>query len=508
MNEWLDDTINTITTMLNNRKPGSVLEIGSGTGMILFNLGDGLQSYVGLDPSRKAVEFVAEAAKTMPAIAGKIRLHKATAVDVGRLEQPVAADLVVLNSVVQYFPSQEYLFKVIEELLIVAGVQTIFFGDIRSYALHREFLAARALHVAGDKVTKADIRRIVTDMERVERELLVDPAFFTALPSRLPELVEHVEILPKKMKATNELSCYRYAAVVHVRSRHGQKQEVLHVEHDEWIDFTERKLDRQSLQQQLTSLSSLPTIAVSNIPYSKTIVSRCLVELLDNADADTPDAPGWLASVYQRAQHQPSLSATDLVELAQQSGCRVEISWNRQHSQRGGLDAIFHRYPPINGENRRLFRFPTDHADRPLHGLSSRPLRQQFLKKTQQQLLKMLEAQLPAYMVPRAITVLDAMPITQNGKVDRKALEQRVQAERSSRAPVQRSLSEAEQRMQQLWARVLGIEPESIRLDDSFFRLGGDSIAAMKLVARRAGKACSCPSQTSSATPNLWPWPV
>ncbi|KAL7771443.1 hypothetical protein CFE70_001386 [Pyrenophora teres f. teres 0-1] len=44
MNEWLDDTID---TMLNGQRPGNVLEIGSGTGMILFNLGDGLQSYVG-----------------------------------------------------------------------------------------------------------------------------------------------------------------------------------------------------------------------------------------------------------------------------------------------------------------------------------------------------------------------------------------------------------------------------------------------------------------------------
>jgi SAM-dependent methyltransferase len=338
MNEWLDDTMN---TMLNGRKPGNVLEIGSGTGTILFNLGDGLQSYVGLDPSRKAVEFIAETAKTIPAIASKVRLHKATAVDVGRLEQLIAANLVVLNSVVQYFPSQEYLFKVVQELLKVTDVQTIFFGDVRSYALHREFLAARAVHVAGYKATKTDIRRIMTDMERVERELLVDPAFFTALPSRFPELVEHVEILPKKMKATNELSCYRYAAVVHVRSRYGQKQEIQHIGHDEWIDFSERKLDRQSLLQQLRSLSSSPTIAVSNIPYSKTIVGRCIVESLDNADAETPGSLDWLPLVYQQARQRVSLSATDLVELAQELGCRVEISWGRQHSQHVGSTPSF-----------------------------------------------------------------------------------------------------------------------------------------------------------------------
>ncbi|KAK1914272.1 hypothetical protein P3342_007518 [Pyrenophora teres f. teres] len=71
MNEWLDDTI---ATMLNGQRPGNVLEIGSGTGMILFNLGDGLQSYVGLDPSRKAVQFIAETAKSIPGLASKIRI--------------------------------------------------------------------------------------------------------------------------------------------------------------------------------------------------------------------------------------------------------------------------------------------------------------------------------------------------------------------------------------------------------------------------------------------------
>ncbi|CAE7222580.1 Destruxin synthetase, partial [Pyrenophora teres f. teres] len=487
MNEWLDDTID---TMLNGQRPGNVLEIGSGTGMILFNLGDGLQSYVGLDPSRKAVQFIAETAKSIPGLAGKIRMYKATAADVGRLEQPVAASLVVINSVVQYFPSLDYLFKTVQQLVELEGTRTLFFGDVRSYALHREFLATRAVHMAGDRATKADIRRMVADMERVERELLVDPAFFTALPSRLPGLVDHVEILPKKMKATNELSCYRYAAVVHLTPRDGQARElaVREVADDRWIDFAERRLDRQSLLQQLHGLSTSPTIAVSNIPYSKTMVSRCLVRSLEGAEGETSDSPDWLASVHQQTQDCRSLSAAELVELAQEADCRVEISWSRQHSQQGGLDAIFHRYQPLTGE-RVMFRFPTDHAERPLHSLSSKPLRQQFLQKTQQRLVEMLEAQLPTYMVPQTLTVLDAMPVNPNGKVDRKALEQQADTQSNHSGQKQQPSTPAERAMQQLWAGVLAIAPDSIGLDDSFFRLGGDSIAAMKLVgeARRAG---------------------
>ncbi|KAK1916805.1 hypothetical protein P3342_004360 [Pyrenophora teres f. teres] len=255
-----------------------------------------------------------------------------------------------------------------------------------------------------------------------------------------------------------------------------------------WIDFAERRLDRQSLLQQLHGLSTSPTIAVSNIPYSKTMVSRCLVRSLDGAEGETSDSPDWLASVHQQTQDCRSLSAAELVELAQEAECRVEISWSRQHSQQGGLDAIFHRYQPLTGE-RVMFRFPTDHAERPLHSLSSKPLRQQFLQKTQQRLVEMLEAQLPTYMVPQTLTVLDAMPVNPNGKVDRKALEQQADTQSNHSGQKQQPSTPAERAMQQLWAGVLAIAPDSIGLDDSFFRLGGDSIAAMKLVgeARRAG---------------------
>ncbi|KAK1914118.1 hypothetical protein P3342_007364 [Pyrenophora teres f. teres] len=108
-------------------------------------------------------------------------MYKATAADVGRLEQPVAASLVVVNSVVQYFPSLDYLFKMVQQLVELEGTRTLFFGDVRSC----------------DKATKADIRRMVADMEQVERELLVDPAFFTALPSRLPGLVSTSRSCPE-----------------------------------------------------------------------------------------------------------------------------------------------------------------------------------------------------------------------------------------------------------------------------------------------------------------------
>ncbi len=101
-----------------------------------------------------------------------------------------------------------------DALVRVPGIKRIFFGDIRSHPLNKQFAAGRALRELGDNATKDGVSERMTQIEDREEELLVHPMLFTGLKHRLPELVEHVEILPKRMQATNELSAYRYAAVV------------------------------------------------------------------------------------------------------------------------------------------------------------------------------------------------------------------------------------------------------------------------------------------------------
>ncbi|EFQ85269.1 hypothetical protein PTT_19820, partial [Pyrenophora teres f. teres 0-1] len=109
-----------------------------------------------------------------------------------------------------------------------------------------------------------------------------------------------------------------------------------------------------------------------------------------------------------------------------------------------------------------------------------------------------LAQRLPRHMVPTVFFTLLHFPMTTSGKTDRKRLremgasftaQQLAEMRTSSQGPKRQPSTDAEQTMQRLWARVLGIEPDSIGLDDSFFRLGGDSIAAMKLVgeARQTG---------------------
>lgn len=96
---------------------------------------------------------------------------------------------------------------------------------------------------------------------------------------------------------------------------------------------------------------------------------------------------------------------------------------------------------------------------------------------------------LPRYMVPTAYIPVNYMPVLISGKTDRKRLRElgaKIDLSQLDQRPSSNNhtgeLSELEQRLRQAWAETLKREPESIRLEDNFFALGGDSVMAMKLV--------------------------
>ncbi|WP_051163585.1 non-ribosomal peptide synthetase, partial [Nocardia brevicatena] len=86
---------------------------------------------------------------------------------------------------------------------------------------------------------------------------------------------------------------------------------------------------------------------------------------------------------------------------------------------------------------------------------------------------------LAPHMVPATVMVLDALPVTVNGKLDRAALPEPVFPTRGASRP---PATEAETMVAGLFAEVLGLD--EVGADDSFFALGGDSIMAIQLVNR------------------------
>ncbi|EJM97622.1 non-ribosomal peptide synthetase [Herbaspirillum sp. YR522] len=95
-----------------------------------------------------------------------------------------------------------------------------------------------------------------------------------------------------------------------------------------------------------------------------------------------------------------------------------------------------------------------------------------------------LAQRLPQYMVPAVMVQLPRLPLSTNGKIDRKALPA---VERGSEAAYAEPVGEIEQRLAAIWQEVLGIE--RVGRQDNFFALGGDSILSLQIIARlrRAG---------------------
>ncbi|SLI39681.1 non-ribosomal peptide synthetase [Mycobacteroides abscessus] len=99
-----------------------------------------------------------------------------------------------------------------------------------------------------------------------------------------------------------------------------------------------------------------------------------------------------------------------------------------------------------------------------------------------------LAERLPAYMVPAAVVVLDALPLTVNGKLDKRALpapEYRSVGTdyRAPSGPVEKILAD-------IYAQVLGVD--RVGVDESFFDLGGDSILSMQVVSRARAAGVHC----------------
>ena len=264
-----------------------------GSGLLLAQLAPVCVEYWGTDFSAPTIQTLQAAVAAQP-WGDRVRLRVQPADVADGLPQG-HFDVVVLNSVVQYFPSAGYLLDVLGVAMrLLAPGGALFIGDVRNLSLLRAFTTGMlCADTTGGEDTAAVMRERVRREMLAEQELLLAPEFFAALPQHLPDIAA-VEVQLKQMGAVNELSGYRYEVVL--RKAPVPVRSVAHLPCEPWQRFGSLARLGEYLQSQ-----QLPELRVTGVPHGgiwpDVALARALAEAGDRvrvselrAGLSAPDA--------------------------------------------------------------------------------------------------------------------------------------------------------------------------------------------------------------------------
>ncbi|MBE9059366.1 class I SAM-dependent methyltransferase, partial [Sphaerospermopsis sp. LEGE 08334] len=369
-------------------------------------------------------------------------------------------DTVVINSVVQYFPSVEYLLQVIEGAITAIAQQgKIFMGDIRNLSLLQPFHAAVQLSQAAEDRTIEQWQQQVNQSVSTEEELLINPGFFIALQQRFPQIT-WVEIQPKRGYAENELTQFRYDVTLHINA--DVPANVV-----PWLNWQLDQLSFAQVENQLQQ-EQPELLGIRGVPNQRLQQALQIWQWWEN-----PPSVETVGQLRELLTQQPKLGINpeEFYQLGQQLGYTVYTSW-WGGSQDGAYDVVFCRKNGVKAtfwDNSGIIpQSWTDYTNNPLYG--------KLVQKLVPQVRSFIQEKLPNYMVPQAFVLLNSLPLTPNGKVDRRALPAPDTATRSLATNFVSPRTPLEAQLVQIWSEVLATE--RIGVNDNFFELGGHSLLA------------------------------
>ncbi|MFC7534640.1 amino acid adenylation domain-containing protein, partial [Actinoplanes sp. GCM10030250] len=429
MREWRDATIGRIRDL----RPNRVLEIGVGSGLLMSKLLPDCESYWGTDLSSSAIAVL----RRHIGPDQRVELLNQEADDFTGL--PAAFfDTVVINSVTQYFPDSGYLDRVVRGALgLVRPGGAVFVGDVR------DLRTLRALHTAVHLARQDDaakVREAVAQSVTGEEELLVAPEFFTTIPE-----ADAVDIRVKEGRYHNELTRHRYDVTLYRGPVAVVDNAAL--QHEPWNG----------------SVPAVPPsgLLVTGVPNARVAgevaAAAAIVEGLDPAEA---------------RKRLAAAAGVDPADLPCPDGFRRIVTPSAAPDR---VDVYF-----LPEHTRQIVAAATSGAPGP-H--TNAPLASQRIRSAIWGLRTYLRDTLPEHMVPGAVMVVNRLPLTANGKLDKRALPAPRYGDLSfRRAPRNRT----EARLCELFAEVLGAD--DIGIDDNFFDLGGHSLLATRLISRIRGE--------------------
>ena len=462
MREWIECTVERIQQL----RPRRVLEVGFGTGMILFRVAPSCELYHGIDLSAAAVARVRTEADRR-GLSGVV-LEQRPADTLATFDGG-PFDTIVINSVAQYFPGVEYLLDVLTAAFArLAPGGAIFVGDVRSRALLEAMLCEIELRKAPSDAPAGELQARLRKRLDEESELVLDHNLFLSLRQQLPE-VDDVRVELKLGRQPSEMTRFRYDVVI--RKRAGTRRLAT-------VTNSRQAPEPCTLEALKTMVGSEPTsLRITGIPNAR--VSEPLAALRALHARSPADRLGEIALG-------PSGLEPEDVRMLD-ANYEVAIEWSAAGP--GYFDAVFRprsaagaavtptemaateRVPNLALASADLSTYANRPAARTVSAANLVPALRQHLRST-----------LPEYMMPSAFVPLAALPLTPNGKLDRQALPSPDQARQETATPFVPPATEVERKLADIFRELLGMN--EIGVNDNFFDLGANSLMMVRVVEK------------------------
>ena len=454
MREWVEVTADRINAL----QAKNVLEIGSGTGLIAARVAPNCSRYVATDFSPAAIAAI-EHLKSSRDDLNSVETHQIAAEELAE-QQLGSFDLVIINSVAQYFPDQAYFLNILQTAagLLNPGGQ-IFLGDLRALSLLEAYHTSVQLHQAEDSATLSELADGIRQRIEQEEELLFDTALMQNIETVLPRLTG-VQFDLKRGETRNEMSCFRYDALLTLDNKPAASTAPLR---RDW----QRDDSIQSLREVLTTLppEGLLLTGISDARLQPEMLAAIrLREATPEVELSVADLRAEIAASNEGIQPE------SLYKLAEELGLKLQMI----SAAPGSYNVLF-TSPGAALDGRCLL--PA--RDMTLEQCCNNPMQGRIQRSLVPALKDHLRASLPEYMVPAVFAILDAFPLTPNGKIDRKALPAPDQTSTQTYTPAR---TPTEHKLVALWEDLLGVD--QIGVLDDFFGLGGHSLLATQLVSR------------------------
>ena len=424
MDIWLEETL----SILRRRPFHRVLEIGSGLGLIALELAFEADFYLATDNSEAAVSYLEEETLRRGLNNVTVRQVDATTLTSGNITG--SFDLIIVNSVFQYFPDLTAVEASLSELhSYLAPGGRLFIGDIRDFRLRDQFYNDVIRRRLGVDKLNGDARRLVMEARMHDEELHLAPQFFVRF-AKTKGFPGPPSITLKQAFLNNELSNFRYDVLYDLALyTTGEKEQL--------------------------------------VPWSK-------------SDSLNPNSwqlhvgkgPFRVANVPNKRICNVGLDPADFLLLGQRLGREVIIL---VCADSGSFDVALlelgdHGTLPLVDLSDQMAT--TQLANDPLLGMRERSYKSL--------LIEYLHRMLPAHMVPSRLKFVDKLPTKPGGKIDDETLDLLDEVEDDEFGLfVENDLAFA--LMSDIWDELLLGGPYSRNTD--FFSSGGHSLLAAQLTA-------------------------